>query len=88
MARGQKCPQCGRLTLHAPVKGTGAATCSKCGARAWHHQAVPKGAGRGDECNICGNHTYRVIANLGTVLAFYCSTCEATALAVVKRASP
>jgi hypothetical protein len=78
--KGQKCPECGRQTFYPPHKGTGARTCSQCGAQGWHTTAPPRAAGRGDECNICGNGTYRVVARLNGVTVRYCSICEATAL--------
>ena len=78
--RGQKCPECGRLTFYPPDTGTGARHCSQCGARGWHSSAKPSAAGRGDACHICGNNTYRVIGAVGNAKLKYCSICEATAL--------
>ena len=83
MALGQKCPECGKNTLHPPKSGTGVRVCGNpdCKARGWHGQAKPKGAGKGEQCLICGNNTYRVVATLpagGKVK--YCALCEAVAI--------
>lgn len=79
--RGQKCPECGRLTFYTPHSTTGACTCTNCGAQGWHATASPRGAGRGEECKICSNNTYRVVATLSSGGRMkHCSICGATTL--------
>lgn len=83
MALGQRCPECGRNTFHPPKTGTGVRTCGNpdCRARGWHGAARPKGAGKGEECRICGNNTYRVVATVSTKARIkYCAVCEAVSI--------
>lgn len=76
MARGQKCPKCGKLTFHpeGPVR-----ECSSCGVTGWLGTGPTTTARRGKKCGFCGIGTMKQVgATENGAQLHYCFTCSAT----------
>lgn len=76
MARGQRCPACGRLTFQTSDQ---IRKCSdkKCGAVGWLGHGPESSSARGKMCKVCDNGTMRRVGSVGEVDIHACSTCAA-----------
>ncbi len=76
MARGQRCPSCGKLRFQEQGLSR---TCSGCGAVGWIGGEGPsKDSKRGRKCGTCGTSTLKKIGDNGSIKIHHCFTCAAT----------
>jgi ribosomal protein L37AE/L43A len=76
MARGQKCPSCGKLTFQESDQ---VRQCSKCGAVGWIGGEGPEDMPKpGKTCGTCGKRTLKKVGTNGDVTIMHCFTCAAT----------
>jgi hypothetical protein len=80
MARGQRCPKCGRLTFHEAGQ---VRKCSdkSCAAVGWLGAGPTKSSTRGRVCEACGTGTMKLVSTVDNVSVHHCSTCNAVYLA-------
>jgi hypothetical protein len=79
MARGQRCPKCGRLTFQEDGQ---IRKCSdkSCGVVGWLSDGPKKSSTRGRVCEVCGTGTMKSIGTVGKVSINHCFTCDAVYL--------
>jgi hypothetical protein len=75
--RGSICPNCGEMKFH---KANGVQICSNCDASGWSGENPPGKIGRGSACKVCGNNTYRVLAQKDGLKLSHCSNCKSTVI--------
>jgi len=77
VARGQKCPKCGRLTFQQEGEVW---LCSRpaCQALGWPKRGPRKSSKRGRKCTACGVYTMKQVGTLNTGQGVHkCFSCSA-----------
>lgn len=71
MARGQRCPKCGRLTFQPDGLGRRCsdATCAVVG---WLGDGPENSSARGSTCGSCGAGTMKVVVTIDDEAQVYC----------------
>jgi hypothetical protein len=85
MARGQRCPACGRMTFQEQGQVRECSD-SSCGAVGWLGSPKPSSA-RGKICQVCGSGTLKKVGDAGSLSIHHCYTCQATYLVPYTRSA-
>lgn len=79
VARGQRCPRCGRLTFQ-PSGQVRQCSDNECGVVGWLGEGPENSARRGSRCGFCEVGTMKHVVRVGPLEVYRCFTCSAVYL--------